>query len=93
MFDDVIDDDGEVGRVVCEKCGNDLGPIQPLRETLTFCVTCQKWVGNDGREHQIRREVKKDGRKADVAAGDGQSEEKKGRTKKHKKPRRRIKCV
>lgn len=89
MFDDVIDDDGEVGRVVCEKCGNDLGPIQPLRETLTFCVTCQKWVGNDGREHQIRREVKKDGRKADVAVDLEQQSKKKSRTKKR---RRTVKC-
>lgn len=82
----------EGGRVICEKCGHDLGPVQPLPDTLTFCRICRTWVGNDGREHQIKREVKKDGRKADFAAGDEQSEEKKGRTKKHKKPRRRIKC-
>ena len=82
----------EVGRVICEHCGHDLGPVQPLPETLTFCVTCQKWVGNDGREHQIRREVKKDGRKADVAAGD-EHKKAKGRSTKHKRPRIRTKCV
>jgi hypothetical protein len=52
-------------------------------------------VGNDGREHQIKKEVKKRGHKADFAVDlEQQSEKKKGRTKKHGASRRiRIKCV
>lgn len=79
----------EVGRIVCEKCGGDLGPKQPLPDTLTFCRTCHLWVGNDGREHKIRKEVKKRG----FAIDNEQSEEKKGRTKKYSRTRRtKSKC-
>lgn len=97
-----LEADEEVGRLICEKCGGDLGPKQPLKGTLTFCGICQKWIGNDGKEHQIRREViLKNGKRkrARVFNAEGtacyeQSEKKKGRTKKHGASRRiRTKCV
>ena len=90
----------EVGRVICETCGQDLGPVQPLPETLTFCATCRTWVGNDGREHQIKKEViLKNGKrkresifKAEGAIGYEQKKAK-GRSKKHRASRRiRAKC-
>jgi DNA-directed RNA polymerase subunit M/transcription elongation factor TFIIS len=36
------------GRVICPKCGNDLGPVQPLQNTLTGCRKCRVWVSNTG---------------------------------------------
>ena len=36
------------GRVICPKCGNDLGPVQPLQNTLTGCRKCHIWVNNAG---------------------------------------------
>ena len=35
-------------RVVCPKCGADLGPVQPLIGTLTGCRKCHVWVNNAG---------------------------------------------
>ena len=35
-------------RVVCPKCGADLGPVQPLIGTLTGCRRCHVWVNNTG---------------------------------------------
>lgn len=35
-------------RVICPKCGADLGPEQPLKGTLTGCRRCHLWVNNAG---------------------------------------------
>jgi len=35
-------------RVICPVCGNDLGPRQPLKDTLTGCRRCHIWVNNAG---------------------------------------------
>lgn len=42
---------GKDGRITCPKCGRDLGPIQPLPDTLTKCVKCKLWVDNQGQVH------------------------------------------
>jgi len=39
-------------RIICPKCGRDLGPIQPLEHSLTKCLKCKIWVNNEGKEHQ-----------------------------------------
>ena len=39
--------DGD-GRVICPKCGADLGPEQPLKGTLTGCRHCHLWITNKG---------------------------------------------
>lgn len=38
-------------RIICPKCGRDLGPIQPLEHSLTKCIKCKIWVNNEGKEH------------------------------------------
>ncbi|HQA36696.1 MAG TPA: hypothetical protein PKY47_04940 [Acetomicrobium sp.] len=40
--------DGE--RIICPKCGSDLGPIQPLRHSLAKCLKCKLWVNNQSQE-------------------------------------------
>jgi len=41
-------------RIICPKCGRDLGPIQPLEHTLTLCKACRLWVNNGGKEQGHR---------------------------------------
>ena len=38
-----------VGRIICERCGRDLGPTQPLPHTLAFCRHCGVWVNSEGQ--------------------------------------------
>ncbi len=38
-----------VGRIICERCGRDLGPTQPLPHTLAFCRHCGIWIDNEGK--------------------------------------------
>jgi len=41
-------------RIICPKCGRDLGPKQPLPHTLTLCKACHLWVNNEGKEQGHR---------------------------------------
>lgn len=59
-------------RVICPKCGDDLGPQQPLKGTLTGCRKCHIWVNNAGevvdpherfRQWQQQKEQAKDKKK------------------------------
>jgi len=53
-------------RVVCPRCGSDLGPVQPHKNTLTGCRRCHVWVTNQGEivedtyEHFKRWQLQKE---------------------------------
>ena len=38
-----------VERIICNHCGRDLGPKQPLPHTLAFCRHCGVWVNSEGQ--------------------------------------------
>jgi DNA-directed RNA polymerase subunit M/transcription elongation factor TFIIS len=47
------EDEEEVGRIICQKCGSDLVPQQPSKSARVLCKKCHKWVDNTGK---IRRD-------------------------------------
>ena len=38
-----------VERIICNHCGRDLGPKQPLPHTLAFCNHCGVWINSEGK--------------------------------------------
>jgi len=55
-------DEEIAGRIICEVCGSDLDPQQPLPNSCVLCKRCGKWVGNDGKARKVKPFIRVRGR-------------------------------